>query len=286
MNNSPERKQELSNKQAAPYILGTDIKAAQNLDEQHEQLAPFAFEQLKKAGLQRGMIVWDIGCGSGAMTEYLAGVVGSTGHVYALDLNPDQVLRTSERLQKKGFQQVTVMQGDITAISALPKQKADLVYARMVLMHLKYPEAALRNMAQLLKPAGILSLQESIMESAASSPICEVVEDYFQTLIALGNFNGVDFNIGAKLSHLCESLSCFEQLDYYVTQRTLDAGMAKKIILSRLPEWEKKALEAQLVTQEILQNWKKALESLRGDEFSFKPADQGHLIARKSKSSK
>ncbi len=263
------------------YLLGTDIKAAKNLDEQHEQLAPFAFEQLEKVGLQQGMIVWDIGCGSGAMTEYLAHLVGEEGHVYALDLSRDQVIHTQKRLQQAGLNNVSCMQGDITIFSGLSHQQADLVYARMVLMHLKNPEAALMNMAQLLKPVGILSLQESIMKSASSSPSCGVIDDYFQTLIALGNFHGVDFNIGEKLVQLCEGLGCFEDLDYFVTKREGNAAMAKKIILSRLPEWEKRALDAQLVTSEKLKEWKKTLEKLQGDEFIFRPAAQGHLIAKK-----
>lgn len=281
MNMALIKKIEIKTDSKTSYLLDTDAKAAQNLDNQHQQIAVFAFEQLKKAGIQHGMTVWDIGCGSGAMTEYLAESVGTTGHVYALDLSRDQVVRTQERLQKKGLQQVTVMQGDITSIGNLPEQKADLVYSRMVLMHLKNPQAALLNMTHLLKPAGVLSLQESIMKSASSSPRCEVIFDYFKTLIALGNFHGVYFNIGEKLSHLCESIGGFFYLEYYVTERTVNALMAKNILLSRLLEWEKKALEANLVTEKKLQEWKKILENLQGDEFSFKPAVQGHLIARK-----
>lgn len=267
--------------QCTPYLLGTNVQAAKNLDEQHEQIASFAYEQLEKAGLRRGMIIWDIGCGSGAMTEYLAHSVGEEGHVYALDVSDDQVARTRERLHEAGLKNFTCLQADITAILDLPKEEADLVYARMVLMHLKNPETALLQMAQLLKRGGVLSLQESIMHTALIAPPHQAVEDYFRTLIKLGNFHGADFNIGEKLSQLCEKLGYFETIEHYVTERTLSAGMAKKILLSRLLEWEERALEAKLLTTEKLKEWKKSLENFQGDEFLFKPAAQGHLIAKK-----
>ena len=73
----------------------------------------------------------------------------------------------------------------------------------MVLMHLRDPEIALQKIAQLLKKSGILSLQESTMETAGTLTHHDVVRDYFQTLIALGKFHGVDFNIGKKLPTLC-----------------------------------------------------------------------------------
>ena len=63
------------------YILATSAKAAQNLDTQHDLMAAAAHEQLAKAGLKKGKVVWDVGCGSGAMTDYLARQVGEEGQV-------------------------------------------------------------------------------------------------------------------------------------------------------------------------------------------------------------
>lgn len=64
------------------YFLGTGDEAAKRLDLQHELSADMSYEHLEKAGLQKGQTVFDIGCGSGAMTLYLAKAVGPEGHVY------------------------------------------------------------------------------------------------------------------------------------------------------------------------------------------------------------
>ena len=50
-----------------------------------KELEPYAFEVLEKAGIERGQIVLDFGCGSGTYTLPAARIVGSEGKVYALD---------------------------------------------------------------------------------------------------------------------------------------------------------------------------------------------------------
>jgi ubiquinone/menaquinone biosynthesis C-methylase UbiE len=271
-------------KHQSSYVLATSVKAAQNLDTQHDLMAASAHEQLKKARLKEGMVVWDVGCGSGAMTEYLAHQVGETGHVYALDVSQEQLMRTQERLQQLGFKNVSFVGGDIMTLENFPKHEADLVYARMVLMHLREPETALRKMAQLLKPSGILSLQESTMSTAGTSSGHEVVKDYFQTLIALGVFHGVDFNIGKKLPTLCQKSGCFTLLEHYTTQQYLDPMTTKEKLLSRLEEWEGRALEAKLTVLEQLQHWKNELRKLSNKEPAdfFHTAEQTHLLAQRS----
>lgn len=266
------------------YVLATSAKAAQNLNVQHDLMAEAAYEQLAKAGLKKGMVVWDVGCGSGAVTEYLVRQVGEEGHVYALDISSEQLARTEERLQQRGFKNVSFVCGDITTLENFPKHESDLVYARMVLMHLREPEMALWKMAQLLKPSGMLSLQESTMETAGTPSCHEVVNNYFQTLIALGNFNGVDFNIGKKLSILCQTSGCFDGIEHYTTQQHLDPTTTKELLLRRLEEWEGKALGAKLVAPEQLQHWKKELEKLSEKEPAhfFHMAEQAHVLARRT----
>ena len=266
------------------YVLATHAKAAQNLDTQHDLMAQSAYEQLAKAGIKKGMVVWDIGCGSGAVTEYLARQVGEEGHVYALDISQEQLSRIEERLQQLGFKNISFVCGDIVTLENFPENEADLVYARMVLMHLREPDMAVRKMGQLLKPSGMLSLQESTMSTAGTPSCHEVVKDYFQTLIVLGDFHGVDFNIGKKLPTLCRTLGCFDVIEHYTTEQHLDPITTREKLLSRLEEWEEKTLEARLVTLEQLQHWKKELGKLSGKNPAhfFHTAEQTHVLARRS----
>ncbi len=66
------------------YILATGASAVSTLEKQHQLLSSLSFDQLQKAGLKEGMHVWDIGCGIGTMTEYLAHSVGPSAHIFML----------------------------------------------------------------------------------------------------------------------------------------------------------------------------------------------------------
>ncbi|MDR3568847.1 MAG: hypothetical protein P4L43_12535 [Syntrophobacteraceae bacterium] len=48
-----------------------------------EVLNPFSRDFLERSGITRGMSVLDVGCGPGAMTGWLAEMVGPEGHVFA-----------------------------------------------------------------------------------------------------------------------------------------------------------------------------------------------------------
>jgi predicted methyltransferase len=52
-------------------------------------------QALQLVGIQPGMVVADVGAGTGYMTTRLAGLVGSTGRVYANDLQPGMLASRS-----------------------------------------------------------------------------------------------------------------------------------------------------------------------------------------------
>jgi len=136
------------------YVLKTGKEGAAILNLQHKYFSDKSIEQLEKAGLKEGQVVWDIGCGSGTMTEYIAKKVGPNGHVYAIDVSAEQLKVTKERLAN--FKNVTFIEGDITSLKDLPISEADIVYARLVVMHIKDAKPAIQNMKNLLKKVELL----------------------------------------------------------------------------------------------------------------------------------
>ena len=266
------------------YILATGAAAVESLEKQHEIMAARSIEQLQKAGLKEGHVVWDIGCGSGVMTEYLARTVSKTGHVYALDISDEQLNVTRSRIKNAGLNNVTFVQGDITTITEVPRHKADIVYCRLVLMHLNAPKAALKQMCSLMKPDGTLSLQESTMSTAHLSIPNEILLDYTQTGISLGKYNGVDYDIGRKLPGLCSEIGLFSDVAHYTSQDCIDARSAKQAMLTRLQEWQSKAIQARLATPEQIEGWKTEIKTLpdKIPPCSFFCAEQTHILTKKS----
>ena len=80
--------------------------------------------------------------------------MGSTGEVYALD-NDTRFLEGS---QAANF---FVMNEDFTSEeTALPKNHFDIIHARNIVMHLPNKKAVIKKMASLLKPGGVLIVED------------------------------------------------------------------------------------------------------------------------------
>jgi len=124
---------------------------------------------LNKHGLQQGMSVLDVGCGLGAMTQFIAEIVGDTGSVFAIDNSENQIKaaknRCPEHLQKRIKWQVA----DIYDLEKLEK-KFDLIYCRFVLHHIHKPRLALSQIAKSLKPGGAYIGIEGIVNYIFSVP--------------------------------------------------------------------------------------------------------------------
>jgi len=58
---------------------------------------------LKKVGIQSGFYVLDYGCGSGSYLVPLAELVGKSGKIYALDVNPIAILRVQNIASKNNW---------------------------------------------------------------------------------------------------------------------------------------------------------------------------------------
>ncbi|MGI4850998.1 MAG: class I SAM-dependent methyltransferase [Janthinobacterium lividum] len=191
-------------------------------------------------------------------------------------VNLDQIDVAKERMKKVGLENVTFIQGDIYALNNSYFNSADLVYARFVLMHLMRPREALTQIHNLLKSDGVFVSQESIMKTSYSSIKIPELEDYTETLIALGAHKGVDYNIGDKLKNLCTQ-SYFKKVDTYFIQQRLKPQQVKFILLKRIDEWSDKAIEANLTTLDNIEKWQNAIE-----EFSKYDSPVYYAIAKQA----
>lgn len=266
------------------YLLKTGKEAIEHLEQQQKFLAKYSYEQLTKAKLKEGQTIWDIGCGTGIMTEYLAKTVGPRGHVYAMDISPKQLEVVKERMQKKGIKNVTYVVGDISTYDKNLYPKADLVYSRLLLMHLRQPLAALKHMNSLLKVNGIISLQESIIETARVYPHSKAVERYVEILIALAKSKGTNYNIGNKLAKLSEEAG-FCKLDSYIVAHKLPLDHEyKNRLIKKLEDIRPQLIEAEISDPQEIEGLINDISLIpeNNKEAYIKGGDQGHYIGIKN----
>jgi SAM-dependent methyltransferase len=85
--------------------------------------------------------------------------------------------------------------------TGLPPDRFDLVYCRFLLLHLLDPAACLQEMWRVLKPGGILLVEDGDLASASSVPPTAL--DAFAELFSrLGPMRGVDYSLANRLWHL------------------------------------------------------------------------------------
>ncbi|WP_238010546.1 class I SAM-dependent methyltransferase [Dactylosporangium sp. AC04546] len=106
---------------------------------------------LASIGTGIGWRCLDIGPGAGTVTRWIAGQVGPTGRVTALDLDPRHIDTAAGN--------VTVLQGDVRTVD-LPPHGYDLIHARLVLLHLTERALVLDRLAGALKPGGLLVVSD------------------------------------------------------------------------------------------------------------------------------
>ena len=57
-------------------------------------------KMIQRSGIEAGMQVLEIGCGSGAFTTFVARAVGERGKVYALDVEPKMLKQLEKKLSR------------------------------------------------------------------------------------------------------------------------------------------------------------------------------------------
>ena len=123
----------------------------ERLNLQEQTWDPFTIRHLESLNITPGWECLNVGAGYGSITAWIAGQVGPTGRVVATDIRPE--------LHRDVSGQVEIRKHDIIK-DEIEKNHYDLVFARMLLQHLKEPDKALSNMVDAVKPGGWLLIEE------------------------------------------------------------------------------------------------------------------------------
>lgn len=142
-------------------------------------------EQIVDAtGVQPGMVVADIGAGTGLFTRLFAPRVNSTGMVIAVDISKtfiQNILRTTRELKLKNVQGVVGTPTD----PLLARESVDLAFVCDTYHHFEYPQAMLASIHRALKPSGTLVIVDfERIEGVSSSWVLGHVRAGKQTVIA------------------------------------------------------------------------------------------------------
>jgi len=159
---------------------------------------PEAETMFDQIGLRPGAHCVDLGSGAMGVLGPLSRRVGPEGRVVGVDMDGRLLEAAAEYVKEECQPNVELLEGDVFA-TGLPRQSFDLVHARFVLAPVGHGDDLLAEMLRLVKPGGVVAMQEPDTASWSVSPRCaafEVLRDVLGEYLVM---TGGDPNAGRKI---------------------------------------------------------------------------------------
>lgn len=151
-----QKRHPVSGRVLAP-VMGVGGAGWLERPEREDEEAPS--KALDLLDLKPGMVVADIGAGSGYYASRMAKRVGLTGHVYATDIQPGMIAILERRIKAEGLSNMTTVLGAVDDPKLAPNS-IDLAIMVDVYHELQEPQVFLQRLKPAFKPGGRLVLLE------------------------------------------------------------------------------------------------------------------------------
>jgi SAM-dependent methyltransferase len=233
------------------YLLGSSDAELEHLTRQAEDWSPDAEWLLDAVGVRAGWRVIDVACGALGILQLLANRVGPTGAVFGVDREP-RMLETARNLALRRGLSITLAQTDAEAMH-LPRAWFDLAHARALLVNVPDPECIVREMAAIVRPGGIVALQEP--DSAAWTcdpphPSWDRLLRMFQTTYGA---HGQDTFVGRRLPSLLRQAGLEDVVGRMHTRLTHAGEYYQTFLLTLVTLIRDRMLACRLVGERELQ---------------------------------
>ena len=181
------------------YFLGQSAAEQERLQRQAEELARDANDLFDLIGINLGSRVVELGCGPRGCLDLLSQRVGASGSVVGVEINSDAIELARKYLAEARIENVEVRQGDGKATD-LPRASFDMATARLVMVNIPEPERIVAEMVALVKPGGVVALQEADWGARISEPRLAALDRLFDVFETYANRNRMDLFVGRKIS--------------------------------------------------------------------------------------
>jgi SAM-dependent methyltransferase len=154
--------------------------------------------------LSPGQSLLDVGCGPGTITVDLAGLV-APGVVVGLDRSAE-ALAAAGALDTAGVR-VSFRAGDVSALP-FDDRSFDVVHAHQVLQHLEDPVAALREMARVCRPGGLIAARDGDYAAFSWFPDSPELDRWLDLYRRVARANGGEPDAGRRLVSWARAAGC------------------------------------------------------------------------------
>jgi SAM-dependent methyltransferase len=141
--------------QAAPWL--------EREEREKEERTSVLIEEL---GLKAGMVVADVGAGSGYLSRRMAPLVAPGGRVIAVDIQPEMLALLAKTAEDPRYRNIEPLLGAVDD-TRLPPGTVDLAIMVDVYHELEFPYEVLESIVRALKPGGRVAFVEYRGEDAS-----------------------------------------------------------------------------------------------------------------------
>ena len=141
--------------------------------------------------------ILDVGCGPGTITIDLARVA-ARGSVLGLDRSDAVIDEARTAARQAGVETVEFGVGDVYALDH-EAGSFDVVHAHQVLQHLSDPVAALREMARVCRPDGLIAVRDSDYSAFTWWPAVPELDDWLDLYREVARGNDAEPDAGRRL---------------------------------------------------------------------------------------
>lgn len=231
---------------AYQYALATGDKAAPRLALVQRVYGPDAERILSSIGIRDGDHVADFGCGTGASLPWFSRQVGPSGEVLGIDASAAQLATARHNCFEAGLTNVRFVEADVYA-TGLPRDRLDAAHCRLLLCHLQRPDEAIREMAKVVRPGGVVLCFDIDLEGIFTLPRTDCYEQLRDIYIERRQQDGLDRALAAKLPSLMTAAGLVDPEMAFIHPVYL-RGEEKRLWEFTFAESAERTLEKQLIS--------------------------------------
>ena len=213
--------------QSTPYLFKVGKQGFQRLNLLNAICNPGSFDFLQSQNvLKPGINALEVGCGTGQMAEIIARNIMPNGTLDIVDISDEQLKLAEGHLKKNNITNVDFFKLSAYDLTTKLKNKYDLIYSRLLLMHLDKPLEVINHFKRLLKPNGAIISEDSQAHTYFSEPPSKLFDKWLNIRLKIFHF---DTNFGIRAPELYRQAG-FDNITIKINQPILQTSEQKSFL--------------------------------------------------------
>lgn len=184
------------------YVLARNEREYRRLEAQSQIWDRATRRALDQVSRRLDANALDVGCGTGAVMRLLGDRISRSGYVTGLDVDAKLETTVLSQLRRDRPDAYRFVAGDVMQMESVPGGPYDLVFARLLLLHVHDPVKVLQRLWSWVRPGGALLVMDYDITGARSCPQHPIMERALRLIGDAFRRSERDIEIGTRMPEL------------------------------------------------------------------------------------